>query len=93
MLKSSILKVRWLIQERTNVRIQGLKVFCGLLKNASINTQTHGVNANVINVMSLVKNNDRLLWQFFGHNLSYFRIQQVVVTVDNHISVLHRIAS
>jgi len=37
--------------------------------------------------MSLIKHHHRLLGQLFGHQVSYFGVQQVVVAVHNNVGV------
>ena len=39
-------------------------------------------------VVSLIKHNNRCLFQFFRNQVSYFRIQEIMVAVYNNISMV-----
>lgn len=46
------------------------------------------LNADVVDVVRLIKHNHALLLHLPGHNAGHLRVEQVLVAVDHHIGVL-----
>ena len=58
----------------------------GRVKNGLGDVDTHGLDADIVNVVGLVKHDDAVLGQLARHELGDLWVQQVVVAVDNDVA-------
>ena len=53
------------------------------------NLDTHTVDTNVVNIVSLVEDNDTIPSKFFADNLCNLWIQKIMVAIDDNICLLN----
>ena len=60
-----------------------------LIWSLPCNLDTHTVDTNVVNIVSLVEDNDTIPSKFFADNLCNLWIQKIMVAIDHNICLLN----
>ena len=67
-----------------------LMIFYSILNwSLPCNLDTHTVDTNVVNIVSLIEDNDTIPSKFFADNLCNLWIQKIMVAIDDNICLLN----